>query len=466
MRLSARIGTVLAATAVLAAAAATPAMATPPGPGDTGGGDPYFPAAGNGGYDVDHYALDLDYTPATRALTARASVSATATAGLSAFSLDLRGLDVSAVAVDGVPAAFTHAGGELVITPAAPLAHGARFTVDVAYTGTMGKPEDATGALYGWVAYDDGAFVANEPDGASTWYPVNDVPYDKATYSVTIAVPDGTVAVGNGTLVDRSSAGGRTTFRWDATDPQAGYLSMIATGDYALTTDEGPDGLPIVNAVDTDLGDAADEVLARQPEMIEFFEGVFGPYPFTSYGAVVDDDDEEPGYALENQTRPIYAGVPDEETVAHELAHQWYGNKVTPQRWADIWLNEGFATYAEWLWVEHTGGPTPQDQFDESFALPADDELWTVAPGDPGPADLFAGAVYVRGAMTLQVLRTTIGDAAFADVLRAWADRDQGDPATTDDLIALAEDTSGQDLDALFETWLYTTGKPPAPAAG
>jgi aminopeptidase N len=338
--------------------------------------------------------------------------------------------------------------------------------VDVAYGGTTGQPQDATGALYGWVSFADGAFVANEPEGASTWYPVNDVPYDKATYSFEIDVPVGTVAIGNGTLVSETTADGRTTYCWDADDPQASYLAMIATGNYLVTGDTGPGGLPIVNAVDADLSAEdqadADTVLARQPEMIAFFEQRFGPYPFGSYGAVIDDD-EDAGYALENQTRPIYSGVPDESTVAHELAHQWLGNKVTPRQWRDIWLNEGFATYAEWLWAEYTGGPTPQQQFDDAYALPAEDELWTVAPGDPGAADLFAGAVYTRGAMTLQVLRTTIGEEAFAEVLRQWAGRDPHSPATTADLQALAERVSGEELDALFQTWLYTTGKPEAP---
>jgi aminopeptidase N len=156
--------------------------------------------------------------------------------------------------------------------------------------------------------------------------------------------------------------------------------------------------------------------------------------------------------------------VPDESTVAHELAHQWFGDKVTPRLWKDIWLNEGFATYAEWLWGESTGGPSPQQQFDQAYATPAGDELWSVLPGDPGPADMFATAVYQRGAMTLQVLRTTIGDDAFGKVLRQWAGRDRDRPVSTDDFRALAEQVSGKDLDALFRTWLYTPGKPAAPA--
>jgi aminopeptidase N len=251
---------------------------------------------------------------------------------------------------------------------------------------------------------------------------------------------------------------------WEADDPQASYLATASTGNYVLTEDTGPDGLPIVNAVDADLDQAAaGAVLAKQPAMIEFFGTVFGPYPFGSFGAIVDDD-EEPGYALETQTRPIYAGVPDESTVAHELAHQWFGDEVTPGLWKDIWLNEGFATYAEWLWAQNNGGPTPQQQFDEAFAAPAEDPFWTVPPGDPGAPALFDAPVYERGAMALQALRVTIGDDAFADVLRRWAGRDATSPASTDDLRALAEEVSGQDLAAFFQAWLYTPAKPAAPA--
>ncbi|MGL5865863.1 MAG: M1 family metallopeptidase, partial [Dermatophilaceae bacterium] len=289
---------------------------------------------------------------------------------------------------------------------------------------------------------------------------------DKATYDIAVTVPTGSVAVGNGDLVSSRTRAGRTTWHWRADDPQASYLAMAASGDYILSRSRTRSGLPIINAVDADLDTAeqadAAAVLAKQPEMIDYFSSMFGPYPFGSYGAVIDDD-EDAGYALENQTRPIYSGVPPESTIAHELAHQWFGNKVTPRQWKDIWLNEGFATYAEWLWDARQGEGSVQQRFNEAYARPAGDEFWAVLPGDPGADGLFDDAVYDRSAMTLQALRVTIGEGDFAAVLRRWAARDENRPATTAQFVALAEKVSGQQLDGLFQTWLYTAGKPQRP---
>jgi len=446
---------------------ATPAAAAP---GSTTGGDPYFPAAGNGGYDVGHYGLGLTYDPASGRLDGTAVITLTATEDLDSFSLDLRGLTASRVLVDLQRASFRQipadasGGGELVITPRQKLRGGTKHVVTVVYGGVPGQPVDSTGALYGFVSFPDGSFVANEPEGASTWYPVNDVPTDKATYDFVINVPQGRTAIANGEPVGRPiTAFGRTTFVWRATDPMASYLSTASIGDYDMTRQTGPRGLPILNYVDRDLSDEDRETtganLALQPQMIDFFDDVYGRYPFTSFGAIVDDD-VDAGYALETQTRPVYSGAPSESTVAHELAHQWVGNSVTPEQWRDIWLNEGFATYSEWLWGEFRGGATPQQRFEEVYATPADDAFWTVPPGDPGPEDLFAAATYDRGAAALQALRGTVGDRDFFTILRRWATGNEDGNVTTADFVALAERVSRQQLDDFFTEWIYTPEKP------
>ena len=461
-------GTVLAVSCPLLVA--TPAVADRYEPGSTSGGDPYFPAAGNGGYDVGHYDLTLAYDPASGRLDGTAVVTLTTSADLDSLSLDLRGLTATSVRVDGKQAGFEQQppdaagrGGELVVRPRRELQAGTTHEVTVVYGGVPGQPVDATGALYGFVSFPDGAFVANEPEGASTWYPVNDVPTDKATYRFTITVPEGRTAIANGEPVGApTTADGRTTFVWQATDPMASYLSTASIGDYEATTRTGPGGLPILDFVERDLTAAnratTEASLALQPEMIDFFDDVYGPYPFTSFGAIVDDDGV--GYALETQTRPIYSQVASESTVAHELAHQWVGNSVTPETWRDIWLNEGFATYSEWLWAEFRGGTTAQQRFDEVYATPAEDPLWTVPPGDPGAAGLFAPAVYDRGAAALHALRGEIGEDAFGTLLRRWATDDAGGNVSTADLVALAEEVSGQQLDDFFDTWIHTPEKP------
>jgi len=318
-------------------------------------------------------------------------------------------------------------------------------------------------AAYGFYTFADGAFTANEPDGASTWYPVNDVPTDKATYDIAITVPEGYTGVANGELVSSVTTAGRTRWEWSSADPMASYLSTASIGNYDFTQQVGPGGLPILNFVDQDLTPARKATtaasLALQPEMIAFFEDVWGPYPFDSFGAIVDDDSV--GYALETQTRPIYSRSASEGTVAHELAHQWVGDSVSPESWRDIWLNEGFAVYSEWLWTESRGRTTVQANYDEVAAIPADDDFWTgVVVADPGPLGLFTGPVYDRGAATLHALRLRVGDEAFFRILRRWTTENADGNVTTSDFVALSEEVSGQELDAFFTDWVYDTDKP------
>ncbi len=433
--------------------------------GAAGIGDAYFPLTGNGGIDVTHYDLTLRYSPPPPApaplegrLRATAVIELTPTQDLDRFNLDLRGLNATQVRVDGRTTRFTQVENELVITPRPKLRKGRAVQVTVDYGGRTTRPTDIEDVLYGWVTTRDGAIVASEPDGSATWFPVNDHPRDKATYDFAITVPRGLVAVANGDLVDSTTRGAWTTWSWHAPDQMAAYLATATIGDFELRRYTTPTGLPVLDAVDRDLPAGADDGLAQQGEMVAYFETLFGPYPFTSFGAIVDDDSV--GYALETQTRPVYSRVARESTVAHELTHQWFGNAVSPHRWQDIWLNEGWASYGEWLWTEHDGGDTADERFAEVMAEPADSDFWDLEIADPGPLGLFADPVYDRGAATLHALRGRIGDEAFFTLAREWTSRFDDLSATTEDFEALAEEVSGQDLGGFFDAWLHTPQKP------
>ncbi|MGQ4511516.1 M1 family aminopeptidase [Streptomyces sp. DW26H14] len=433
------------------------------GAGAPGQGDPYFPLSGNGGYTVRHYDLDLGYDPATRNLTGAASITAHAGETLGRFDLDLSGLTVSRVRVDGRSARWTREGQELVITPQRPLRKGAAFRVEVAYAGVPQYVTDPDGSEDGWIATDDGAFVAGEPQGAMSWFPSDNNPLDKASYAFRVTVPAGYTAVCNGVLDSQRTRAGKTTFRWRQDQPMASYLATATVGKFDVRRYTTRSGLPVYNAVDPREAADAAPALAKIPDILDWETKLFGPYPFSAAGAIVDDA-HDVGYALETQTRPIYDRAPDVSTVVHETAHQWFGDSVSLTSWKDIWLNEGFATYAEWLWQEQHGGDSAQATFDHYYALDAGDSLWDFPSADPGDgANIFASPVYTRGAMALQELRNAVGDRDFFAILKAWAGEHRYGNGTTAQFVALSERLSGKDLGALFHTWLYTAGKPATP---
>ncbi|MER6467927.1 M1 family metallopeptidase [Streptomyces collinus] len=452
-----------AAVATAAAASLVIAAAPAPTAGAPGVGDPYFPRLGNGGFDARHYALDIAYAPDSGRLDGRATLTARATQSLSSFDLDLQQLRITSVEVNGRHAKFTRDGDEVTVTPRNTLARGRDFTVTVTYGGV---PEPLSGPIvfgskYGWMKTTDGVFVACEPNAASTWFPSSDHPSDKATYDIRIKAPRGLTGVSNGRLVSTYDRGDSTYTHWRESRPMATYLATATIGKFDVRTGRTPGGTPIYVAVDPVLknGNSVD-VYAVTAAATDYWSQVFGPYPFEETGAIVDDMPEA-GFSLEVQSKPAYSAVRNETTIVHELAHQWFGDSVSVARWKDIWLNEGFATYAQWLWAEHQGTRSAHDTFRAAYdARPADSSFWQIQVADPQRDTMFASAVYQRGAMTLQALREKIGDKAFFRLLPAWTRLHRYGNADTADFVRLAERISGRKLDDLFRTWLFTTGKP------
>ncbi|NBE56627.1 M1 family peptidase [Streptomyces sp. YC537] len=449
-------------------------------PGAAGLRDPYFADLGNGGYDVRHYDLDLDYDPETGRLEGEAVITARASQDLSAFDLDLRGLDVASVTVDGRPARFNRARSELTVRPRNDLRAGATFRTTVRYSGAPETVTDEDGAREGWLPTAAGAVALGQPVGSMAWFPGNHHPSDKATYDIEITVPKGLRAYSNGELKAQRTVGDSSTFDWHSGEPMASYLATVAIGAYGTSTSvvkgasrEG--GLPVRTAVVPEEAEASRKVLAKLPEIVEWQERNFGPYPFSSVGAIVEGRDAA-GYALETQTKPVFPGAPDTPLLVHELAHQWFGNSVTPKTWQDMWLNEGFATYAEWLWSEDHGGDSAQEIFDQVYAGKGDyvtenignageaEAVWAFPPAEPTGADAISDSpVYYRGAMVIHKIRQAVGDDRFRDLVRGWTRTHRHGNADTRDFTAYVEKRAGKDLDGLWDTWLYGEGKPARP---
>lgn len=440
----------------------TESTTLPTRPGDHGIGDRLFPSLGNPGIDVEHYTLRLDYDAISNELSGTAHLEMVMTEDRESFSLDSDGPTVSAVTVDGQPAEFEAAPPELLITPASELSSGQRVAVDVAYSiSPQAVPSPASGSV-GWFPTPGGSFVLNEPDGARTWLPCDDHPSDQATFRFELTVPSGVTAVANGDLIDHTTTASGETWTWEEDRPMATYLIQVLTGDYELIEGVGPDGLPLHSAVLREDRERMQSYLDTIDDQIDFLDDYFGPYPLDSYGIAMADS--VPGIAMETFGRPMFSrtdflsGRLDpiaEMLLSHELAHQWFGNAVTPLTWTDIWLNESFATYGEWMWVDHIGL--------ESIEGSADSALAAREPGStasPSVSEMFGFNSYDGGAVVLHALRTTIGDDAFFTLLQRWVAENNGTARSTDDFVALASEVAGQDLADFFATWLYAATVP------
>jgi len=479
--------------------AAPPPAHREPSAGTDGIGDPYYPQMGNGGYDAQHYDIDLKVNVKANRVVGSSTMDAVATQDLSSFNLDFRGFDIDKITVNGAEATFSRKDGELSVQPQTPIGNGEAFSVAVSYHG---KPEPwssvAAPADVGWKRCGDGICVDCEPDGASSWFPVNDHPRDKATFKISMDVPTGYQVASNGTLLQTESSSDRTRYTWQSRDAMAPYLAMVQIGDYVRKDETSPGGVPIRNYFPPDKADAAAYDFGRQGEMIDYFSTLFGQYPFEAYGGVVVPRSSVGG-ALECQSMSLFdpfvvtGDRTYENVVAHELAHQWFGDAVSVKNWKDIWLNEGFASYGEWLWQEKNQGAASVDETardvynwlsrkDSGAAVTAEAEPEAVRKlraahgtplekstsraiviGAPPPNDIFDEQVYMKGALVLYALRKDVGDDAFFNGLRAYVSQYSGGNAEIADFRDVMERVSGKPLGDFFNAWLYETKLPPFP---
>lgn len=426
--------------------------------------DPYLPEAGNFGYRVSRYELELEYKVAINRLAGAAAITAVTLAELKTFTLDLSSaLSVTKVTVDGKrPAQFRASHGKLHITLADRLPAGAAMTVAVRYGGTP-RPTRSRWGSVGFEELTEGALVAGQPNGASSWFPCDDHPSAKASFRVQIATESSYFALANGKLLARRARAGMTTWVYEQAEPTSTYLMTLQIGVYDRHR-MAKNGVEIFAVLPDRLRERFDHDFGRQPEMMKLFTKRFGPYPLANgYTVVVTDDELE--IPLEAQGISIFGANHcdgrrgSERLIAHELAHQWFGNSVTVQRWRHIWLHEGFACYAEWLWSEHCGERTA-DQWARHYHHRLKSSPQDLVLADPGPDDMFDDRVYKRGALTLHALRRHLGDTRFFALLQDWTQRHRHASVVTDDFVGLAAQYADDSLRPLWTAWLYNTRVP------
>ncbi len=436
--------------------------------GSTGIGDSYFPTLGNGGYDVQHYTIDLAVDMEANTISGTVTVEANATQDLARFDLDYNGPAISAVSVNGRAAIYDRRGGELTITPAAGLEKGQPFATAVTYSGAPGGGQSTSQYpeyARGWTRYDQGVLVAAEPAGQSNWLPLNETPADKASYTFRITVARPWVVAANGLQKSVTDNGATRTYLWQTDNPVAPYLLTLAIGHFSEETDTSS-GVLVRNYIADGYPADARRAFDSAPQMISYYESVFGPYPFEAYGVVAHNT--RLYFSLESQTLTIFGTyMVNEKVAAHELAHSWFGDSLTPARWQDIWLNEGFASFAADLWAEHQQG--------KAYASQALSDLYQnilqhenpIQIGNPGPDALFSSDVYLRGNMLLHALRARLNDdAVFFKILQTYTRRYYHANVNTQDFISVAEEVSGQNLNDFFQAWLYGTSMPDIPELG
>ena len=437
-----------------------------------GAGDSFYPFLGNGGYDVLHYDIALVVEPAEQAVEAVTTITARSAEHLAAFSLDLHGLDVASVTVDGDRAEFSRYGHELSVTLPAPLPPGAEFTTVVDYSGSPGTINDpgVPFLALGWHWTDTASFTASEPLGSMTWFPSNNHPTDKATFEIRVTVPEGLTAASNGVLADEATEAGMTTFTWNMDDPMATYLASVYIGEFERWEhgSDDPDGPLLRDYVavgyrTAGAGPDVQDALSVTPDVIGYFEELLGPYPFDAYGTIVMPF--EIGFALENQTLSLHGiDTLDPMFIIHEVVHHWLGNSATLDDWSETWLHEGFAAYLTFMYQADRDGL----DLDATMAWVHE----AVADGKASPlmalehGEMFGLSPYYRGALALHALRLHLGDAPFRETLRAHYEQGAGATTSTAAFLYTAWSVGGDEAVAVLKPWLYDEALPPPPEPG
>ncbi|QIS08613.1 M1 family metallopeptidase [Nocardia arthritidis] len=424
--------------------------------GAPGLGDPYYPLDGNGGYDVRHYDIGIDYDPPSHLLTGTARIDAVATQALGAFNLDFAGPQVRTVSVNNLPATFDRNGEhELTISPALPLLPGLPFTVTVEYSGTAADTQGE-----GWTySSGGGAFAAGEPHSAATWYPLNDTPLDKATFTLHATVPAAWEVMSNGVRTQDAVENDRRTVTWETHQPTIGYLTTIAIDKFDFLEQRRANGTPLLSAFAPNAGRTR-ALEERLPEVLDFIESLYGPYPFDAAGGIFVDTDLK--FSLETQTRPIYAPWVDLDTVVHEVTHQWWGDSLSVRQWSDVCLNECFASYtADYLWPEHKDGKDVDAEYRSTIEKYGNDQrFWDIALAAPGVGNEFT-SVYYRGPLFLHALRKRLGDDVFFSAVREFNAAHAYGNASMPEFRAFLQTKSATDLTGFLAAWLDGTTRPP-----
>jgi aminopeptidase N len=457
-------------------------------PNLAGVGDSYFPFEGNPGYDAQHYTVEIGVNPTNiRQISGTTTMEALATSDLSSFNLDFLGFEVSAVTVDGNKATFSRDGQELTITPASPIAAGAPFTVAVSYAGEGLSYVDAAMVLFqpplvarplmgGWTEWSDGYVAAfSQPDGGMAWFPSNNTPRDKATYTFRISVDTPKMGLASGMLKEVIPVDTDTnTYVWEMNQPMSTQVASVMVGEFELHESKTPGGIPIRNYFPPGTDPQTIANYEAINEKLDFLANIFGPYPYEAYGHIAI-----PGWLQYSgyETQSLTTVSAEDTTPAvgvHEMGHQWFGNALTVRDWKDVWLHEGFARYIQLMEAEKLGGVDLYNQYLEAqvnhqreyprdlpplLGRPRLPEGQVLPAIDQGVEYAYWSS-YTAGALALHGLRMEVGDEIFFEILPTFYQKYKDIPVTTDDFIATAEELAGRDLSSVWDTWLYGTTMP------